>query len=149
MSKELISKAARNEFREVLTGYVLREIDMLFEAGGITPRRGYDPQVAGQRRSRIECYYANLDFASAADVKRLLTVYEEVMENLQQVAERNPESQNVTMNALLRRMERDGFRYRDGRFVASSVLLIVTTLAGLVVLIGTLPNLSAVGNTAK
>lgn len=119
MSRELISKATRNEFREVLTGYVLREIDMFFEAGGITPRRGYDPQVGGQRRSLVECYYANLDFSSATDVKKLLTVYGEVIENLQQVAERNPESQNVTMSALLRRVERDGFRLENGRFVAA------------------------------
>jgi hypothetical protein len=119
MSRELISKATRNEFREALTSYVLREIDMFFEAGGITPRRDYDPQVGGQRRCLVECYYANLDFASAADVKKLLTVYEEVIENLQQVAEQNPESQNVTMNALLRRMARDGFRFENGRFAAA------------------------------
>jgi hypothetical protein len=121
MSRELISKATRNEFREVLTGYVLREIDMFFEAGGITPRRGYDPQVGGQRRSLVECYYANLDFSSASDVRKLLTVYEEVIEHLQQVAERNAETQNVTVNALLRRMKRDGFRYEKGRFVADAV----------------------------
>lgn len=118
MSRELISKATRNEFREVLAGYVLREIAMFFEAGGITPRRDYESQVGGQRRSQVEAYYANLDFSSAADIKKLLTVYEEVIENLQQLAERNPESQNVTMNALLRRMERDGFRCEKGRFVA-------------------------------
>ena len=33
MSKELISKATRNEFREVLTSFVLREIEMMFDAG--------------------------------------------------------------------------------------------------------------------
>jgi hypothetical protein len=121
MSRELISKATRNEFREVLTGYVLREIGMFFEAGGITPRRDYDPQVGGQRRSLVECYYANLDFSSAADVRKLVAVYEELIENLQQVSERNPESQNVTMNALLRRMERDGFRYQNGRFVSDAL----------------------------
>lgn len=118
MSRDLISKATRNEFREVLTGYVLREIDMFFEAGGIMPRRDHDPQVGGQRRGLVECYYASLDFSSAADIKRLLTVYEEVIENLQQVAERNPETQNVAMSALLRRMERDGFHFEKGRFKA-------------------------------
>jgi len=121
MSRELISKATRNEFREVLTGFVLREIDMFFEAGGLSPKAGYDPQIGGQRRSLVECYYANIDFTAPNDVKRLLAVYEEVMENLQQVAERNPESQNVTMNALLRRMERDGFRYENGHFVSESL----------------------------
>ena len=70
MSRELISKATRNEFREVLTGYVLREIDMLFEAGGLAPRTDYDPQVGGQRRSLVECYYANIDFSSVADIRQ-------------------------------------------------------------------------------
>ena len=119
MSRELISKAARNEFREFLVGYTLREIEMTFDAGGLTPRKGYDPQVGGQRRSFVECYYANIDFSSAADIKKLLAVYGEVIENLQRVAKRNPDGQNVTMSALLRRMERDGFRYDNGRFVVA------------------------------
>jgi len=118
MSREIISKATRNEFREFLVGYTLREIEMTFDAGGLAPRKGHDPQVGGQRRSFVECYYANIDFTSAADIKKLLAVYEEVIENLKQVAERNPDGPNVTMNALLRRMEKDDFRYQDGRFVA-------------------------------
>lgn len=125
MSRDLISKATRNEFREVLTGYVLREIDMFFDAGGLTPRRDYDPQVGGQRRSLVECYYANIDFTSVADIKKLLAVYEEVIENLHQVAERNPDGPNVTLNALLRRMEKDGFRYENGRFIAGQNAAIV------------------------
>lgn len=121
MSRDIVSKATRNEFREFLVGYTLREIEMTFDAGGLTPLKGYDPQVGGQRRSLVECYYANIDFTSVPDIKRLLAVYEEVIENLQQIAERNPEDQNVTMNALLRRMEKDGFRYENGRFVADAV----------------------------
>ncbi len=120
MSRDLISKATRNEFREVLTGYVLRDIDMFFEAGGITPRANHNPQVSGQRRGSVECYYASIDFTSATDVRKLLTVYEEIIESLQQVAERNPGDKNVTVNALLRRMERDGFRFENGRFVADA-----------------------------
>ena len=121
MSRDIVSKATRNEFREFLVGYTLREIEMTFDAGGLTALKGYDPQVGGQRRSLVECYYANIDFTSVPDIKRLLAVYEEVFENLQQIAERNPEDQNVTMNALLRRMEKDGFRYENGRFVADAV----------------------------
>jgi hypothetical protein len=120
MSRDIISKTTRNEFREVLVGYTLREIDMTFDAGGLTPRSGYDPQVPGQRRGSVECYYANIDFTSVTDIKKLLMVYEEIIENLRQVAERNPESQNAILNALLRRMERDGFRYESGRFVAEA-----------------------------
>lgn len=126
MSKELISKTTRNEFREVLVGYTLREIEMTFDAGGLKPRTGYDPQVGGQRRSLVECYYANLDFTSATDIKKLLAVYEEVIENLRQSAERNPGAQiDATINSLLRRIERDGFRYENGRFVAGPNAAIV------------------------
>ncbi|MBX3648553.1 MAG: abortive infection family protein [Rhodocyclaceae bacterium] len=99
---------------------------MTFDAGGLKPRTGHDPQVGGQRRSSVECYYANIDFTSAVDVKKLLAVYEEVIENLRQSAERNPGSQvDATINALLRRMERDGFRYENGRFVAGPNAAIV------------------------
>jgi hypothetical protein len=132
MSKALISKATRNEFREVLTGYVLREIDMFFEAGGLTPRRDYDPQVDGQRRGLVECYYANIDFTAVADIKKLLAVYEEVIENLYQVAETNPDGPNVTLNALLRRMEKDGFRYVNGRFSVEALTATVVYAPSLV-----------------
>lgn len=121
MSKDLISKATRNEFREVLTGYTLREIQMMFDAGNLSPCRDYDPQVGGERRSLVECYYADLDFGSVSDVKRLLAVYEEVMHGLTNIAERNAEPEGVTFNSLLRRMARDGFRYENGRFVSDSL----------------------------
>jgi hypothetical protein len=55
-------------------------------------------------------------------VKKLLAVYEEVIENLTQAAERNPEfNHSATINALVRRMERDGFRYVEGRFVSDKL----------------------------
>jgi len=122
MSRDLISKTTRNEFRELMVGYTLREIEMTFDAGGLQPRNDHDPQVGGQRRGLVECYYANIDFTSMAEVKKLLLVYDEVIENLKQVAERQPESQvNVTISSLLRRMERDGYRYQNGRFEANVV----------------------------
>jgi len=116
-----MSKTTRNEFREVLTGYTLREIEMIFDAGSLAPRPDHDPRVGGQRRSLVECYYANLDFTSVADVKQLLAVYEEVIHNLRTIAERNPGTENVTLNSLLRRMERNGFRYENGRFLSDSL----------------------------
>lgn len=122
MSRDLISKTTRNEFRELLVGYTLHEIEMTFDAGNLAPRRDYDPAVGGQRRSLVECYYANIDFTSAADVKKLLAVYEEIIENLQQSAERDPGAQiDATIKSLLRRMGRDGFRFENGRFVAEAL----------------------------
>jgi hypothetical protein len=59
---------------------------------------------------------------AAADVEKLLIAYEEILENLRQTAERQPDGQvNVTINSLLRRLERDGFHYQNGRFKADAV----------------------------
>jgi hypothetical protein len=126
MTRDLTSKTTRNEFRELLVGYTLREIEMTFDAGGLTPRADYQPTVSGQRRGLVEAYYANLDFSSQSDVKKLLPVYQEIIENLTQAADRQPNGDHVaTINGLLRRMERDGFRYEGGRF-ASDALNVVT-----------------------
>jgi hypothetical protein len=134
MSSELISKATRNEFREVLVGFVLREIDMIFEAGGLEPRIGFEAQVGGQRRGLVEAYYANIDFCAPAAVRKLLAAYEEIIEQLRQSQGRvvNPEAVDVTINNLLRRMERDGFRYENGRFVSDSLNLGIVEAPSLV-----------------
>lgn len=135
MSRELISKATRNEFREMLVGFTLREIGMIFEAAHMVPRADYEPQVNGQRRSLIEQYYANIDFGSQKDVRKLLSAYEELIEQLQQLQSRvtNPESVDTPIETLLRRMERDGFTFQSGRFVSvkpQSVLVdVVATIA--------------------
>jgi hypothetical protein len=132
MSRELISKTTRNEFREILVGYVLREIEMTFDAGGFTPPTNYPP-VGGQRRSFVEGYYANIDFTLASHVKGLLAVYEEIIESLTQAAERQPEhNPPATINALLRRMERDGFCYQDGHFVSDALNLAIVYAPSLV-----------------
>lgn len=133
MSRELISKATRNEFREVLTGYVLREIDMLFEAGGLTPLDGFQPAVGGQRRGLVETYYANIDFSSAADVRKLLVTYEEIMEGLQRNLDASPnDTLRATIKSLLRRMEKDGFRYENGKFMSDALSIAIVHAPALV-----------------
>jgi hypothetical protein len=122
VTKELISKATRNEFREVLTGFVLREIDMFFDAGGLTPLEGFEPAVSGQRRGLVETYYANIDFSSPADIRKLLMTYEEVMEGLKRTYDASPnDTLQATIRGLLRRMKRDGFRYERGRIVSNAL----------------------------
>ena len=134
MSRELISKATRNEFREVLTGFVLREIDMIFESGGLEPCTGFEPQVSGQRRGLVEAYYANIDFRLAAAVRKLLLAYEELIERLRQTQDRvtNPEQVEATIKGLLRRMERDGFRFGNGRFVSDALDTAIVKASSLV-----------------
>jgi hypothetical protein len=122
MSRERISKATRNEFREILTKYTLREIAMIFDAGNLKPLADYQATVGGERRGLIEAYYANLDFSSVTDTKNLLAVYEETIGKLAQAVEQQPgQNHSAKINNLLRRMERDGFRYQNGHFSSASL----------------------------
>src|SRR5437588_448173 len=123
MAKELISKATRNEFREVLTGFVLRDIDMVFESAGLSRRRDFDPQVSGQRRSLVEQYYANIDFSNATEVQKVAAAYEELMLQLNAHPSQwvDDNRRKEVINKLLSRMERDGFRYEDGHFISDAL----------------------------
>lgn len=116
MTPDLINKATRNEFREVLVGFVLRDIDMIFEGAGLSPKTDYNPPIGGQRSSLVEQYFANIDFGSATDVQKVLAAYEEILLRLERSSETWPEAKQ-TIKDLLRRMERDGYRYENGRFV--------------------------------
>ncbi len=130
MSRELISKATRNEFREVLTRFVLHEINMIFEAGGITRRNDFAAPVSGQRRSLVEQYYASIDFRSVSDVRKAVAAYEELIVRLKarpsqatdpwtSAPEESIDSKNC--RELLIRMQRDSFRYEDSKFISDSL----------------------------
>ena len=79
MKMELISLRTRNALREALVGSTLRKIDMLFEGAGLNKREDYLPPVQGERRSLVEQYYAGINFGSPADIKKLVSVYEEIV----------------------------------------------------------------------
>ena len=137
MPKELISRATRNEFREVFSGYcVLREIEMIFQAADIAARDDVDPQVGGQRRTLVERYYGSLDLSLPSDVRRLLVAFEELIERLLRIKARvdNPNLTQNTIDTLLRRMERDGFRYENGRFTSDALHLKVVQTSSLIAL---------------
>ena len=107
MARELISKPTRIEFREVLVGFVLREIDDFFAGAGLEADHEYDPRIGGERRSLVEQFYVNVDFTSPIDVRKVLSAYSEIISCL--------EPKHV--DPLLRRLKRDGFILDvDGRF---------------------------------
>ena len=100
-------------------GLVLRDIDMILAVAGLNPKADYDPPVAGQRRSLVEEYYANIDFGPAADFQKVLIAYEEIFLRLERSSETWQEAKQ-TIKDLLRRMEGGGYRYENGRFVLFS-----------------------------
>jgi len=72
---ELVSKALRHNFREFCSTIYLRLIDNIFQSCDIQP--GNLPSgliVSGERRTRVEQYYASLDWTKEADAQRFLDV---------------------------------------------------------------------------
>lgn len=116
MKSDLISEATRTAFRESLIWFSLREIRMIFDGAGVSPKLNYDPGLLGQRRTLVEQYYAGLDFRSSHDIDRLLSAYEELMLQMQG-SDDSDESALSRKEDLLRRMERDGYSYQGERFI--------------------------------
>ena len=109
---DLISKATRNEFREVLVGFVLRDIELFFDGVGLSRKEDFTPQVDGQRRTMVEQYYAGIDFGSRTDIGKLLVAYGEIVLRLN----RHPFAE-TDKDDLLRFMKRDGYDFDGESFV--------------------------------
>jgi hypothetical protein len=122
MSRELISKATRNDFREVLVGFTLHEIDMVFESGGIAPRSDYSPQLSGARRCLVEKYYVTINFCDPIDVRKVARAFGELMLQLKSRSSPWSDGGNYleTINRLTSRMEQDGFRFEEGQFLVDA-----------------------------
>ena len=120
MSRDLISKKTRYEFREYFVGIVLREIESEFDAADVPFDEDYVPNLSGQRRCLVEKYYHAVDFSKWSDVRKVLVVYENVLAHLEEQAESWPETgagdYAKNMFSLLKKwIERDGYLYKDGR----------------------------------
>lgn len=117
MNGELVSKKTRNKFREFLVGWTLRQIEMEFEAAGITPDQHYEPNLGGQRREFVERHYHTLDFTRAADVRRLLSVFESILNTAVQglPTHYDKAAGERAIEGLVACLKRDGFKYQDGR----------------------------------
>jgi hypothetical protein len=70
---EYISSALRLEFREFCVGLVLRQIDDIFQMADIQLGRS-ERDVTGARRSRVEDYYASIDWSDLTDAQKFLKV---------------------------------------------------------------------------
>lgn len=73
---ELVSPVLQSDFREFCVNYfVLRQIDDIFLAAGVKRTNlPIDRMVSGQRRTRVEEYYASLNFHKEADADKFLKV---------------------------------------------------------------------------
>jgi hypothetical protein len=123
MSKDLISKKTRYEFREYFVGTTLREIEREFDAADIAKDEDYVSPESGQRRSLVEQYYRTIDWTQWRDVKRVLVLYANVLAGLEHLAinERGfdgGKQARDSFESLKKWIERDGFVYSSGRLIA-------------------------------
>ena len=137
MARDLISKKTRNEFREFLVGWVLRDIEAEFDAAGIAFDGAYQPDVGGERRSFVEQHYRTLDFSDHGDARKLLDVFENILHQLEQQMDSDNYATEVNADAkrdfdnLTQWLGRDGYEYARGRLLARGGHAHVRELQGL------------------
>lgn len=121
MDQDLISKKTRNLLRELLVSWVLREIEMEFDAAGIWCDRSHNPAVGGARRSFVEQHYHTLNFSNADDAKRFLIVLEAALNKTsRQLADQPDLSVRRKLDDLIDALKIDGFVYTDGKVSPSN-----------------------------
>lgn len=122
MNRDLISKRTRNEFREFLVGWTLREIETEFDSADMACDKSHAPEVSGQRRSLVEQYYNALDFTKPDDVRRLLTAYASILEKAESTFPTAVGGEEVcrSITRLKAQLSKDGFAFRDGKITAAA-----------------------------
>lgn len=76
---EYISPVLRSNFREFCTIYLsLKNINAIFQMAEIQPGES-KTFVSGERRSRVEDYYASIDWSNFADTQKFLKVIELIL----------------------------------------------------------------------
>ena len=122
MSKDIIGKKTRHEFREHFVGWTLREIREEFDSADILADEDYASPLPGQRRSLVDQYYHGVDWSKWEDVRKVLAVFRNVLVQLE-MSSKNTESQysdyaRKTFTSLTKWLKLDGFEYEDGKLEA-------------------------------
>jgi hypothetical protein len=115
MPADIVSRKARTELREYFVGTSLSIISDEFDAADIACDLQHEPGVGGQRRTLVEQYYKTIDWNSWSDVRKFITVYENVLTQLEDRADAKDEYAGKTFASLRRWIERDGFSYAASR----------------------------------
>lgn len=129
MSGDLVSKKTRQVFREHLVGWTLREISDAFDAADVSCDLNYQPPASGQRRSLVEQYYHTVAWDDWREVKKVLKVYEDILERAHGMEKFGMLAGHVTPTAqherlaidrMINTLNRDGLQWVDGRIVTGT-----------------------------
>lgn len=133
MAADLISRKTRYEFREEMVGWVLREIEQAFNTADLEADRTYAPAERGARRSFVEQFYKNIDFANPDHVRSLLKVYADAIERRERYGHNgysDPKAATERTEYLKKLLRRDGFEYAEGeiKWVSHNPALTAATI---------------------
>lgn len=129
MNGDLISKKTRQVFREHLVGWTLREISDAFDAADVPCDLNYQPPASGQRRSLVEQYYHTVTWDDWRDAKKVLKVYEDILQRAHEMEKFGTVGSEITPTAQYQRLaierminvlKRDGLQWVDGRIVTET-----------------------------
>ena len=110
MAIPVISTAARNAFREVLSAcFVLKDISDIFTGVGFSDDITYE--AFGQRRKLAEDYFATLNPDRHHDIGMLLSAINEATARL------TADGAHESMSDLVRLMKQDGYSFDEGTFI--------------------------------
>lgn len=119
-----ISKQTRQKFREYFVGTTLRTIRDAFDAADIACDLNYSPAESGERRCLVERYYRTIDFSDWTDVRKLLVVYENILNDLHDIGQNaavviQPRDNHALkeFDALVKVLRRDGFDFEGGHIL--------------------------------
>ena len=129
MNGDLISKKTRQVFREHLVGWTLREISDAFDAEDVPCDLNYQPPVSGQRRSLVEQYYHTVAWDDWREVKKVLKVYEDILERAHEMEKfgmlaghvtPTAQHERLTIDRMINALRRDGLQWIDSRIVTGA-----------------------------
>ena len=133
MTRDILSKKTRREFREYMVSWPLRKIEEEFDSADVPIDKAYDPPTSGSRRSLVEKYYHGVDWTKWEDIRKILAVYEHIIGILENDS-KVPDSldsgaidsilKQLSLNALrtfeslMKWLKQDGFEYVEGKLKA-------------------------------
>src|SRR5690606_9914944 len=105
-------------FKEFFVSITLREISQYFDNHNIPyTELGNDINYGGQRRTLVENYYTGLDWTNADDCRKVINVYQDILNDLEDSSENvwNAEDRKKWFIKLSNLLKRDGFTYHNGK----------------------------------
>lgn len=114
---DLISKKTRGEFQEYFVTTTLREIDKYFDNQNVLFNDlPFGKDYGAQRRTRVENYYFGINWEAPIEVRKILNVYEDVLNDLNTSEySYNSELNKTWFEKLQKFLLRDGYVLENGK----------------------------------